>query len=105
MVSDDARAAQLFLTHHLFVRGMALRHAPWPGLTDGIIQQTFVEFLAKSTQWNLDDDIWPLLAAMTCTVALRNWRERARATGRHPKTRKTHPTPGGGTNRTPALRR
>lgn len=78
MVSNDARAAQLFLTHHSFVRGMALRHAPWPGLAEDIIQQTFVEFLAKSAQWNLDEDIRPLLAAMTRTVALRNWREKAR---------------------------
>ena len=78
MVSHDGRAAQLFLANHSFVRGLALRHAPWPGLADDIIQQTFVEFLAKSAQWNLDDDIRPLLAAMTRTVALRNWREKAR---------------------------
>lgn len=51
---------------------------PWPGLAEDIIQQTFVEFLAKSAQWNLDEDIRPLLAAMTRTVALRNWREKAR---------------------------
>jgi RNA polymerase sigma-70 factor (ECF subfamily) len=76
MNSEETRAAQLFLAHHGFVRGLALKHAPWPGLADDIIQQVFLEFARKEKQWNLEADVKPLLATMTRFVALRFWRER-----------------------------
>jgi RNA polymerase sigma-70 factor (ECF subfamily) len=78
MSSDVAKAAQIFLAHAGFVRGLALRHAPYPGLADDVVQQTLVEFLARAGERNLEDDIRPLLSVMTRTIALRLWRERTR---------------------------
>jgi RNA polymerase sigma-70 factor (ECF subfamily) len=78
MESDVTRAAQVFLAHHGFVRGLALRHAPYPGLAEDVVQQALVEFLAKASQWDLSADVRPLLATMTRQVALRLWRERTR---------------------------
>ncbi|HEX8912409.1 MAG TPA: sigma-70 family RNA polymerase sigma factor [Humisphaera sp.] len=79
MQAHETRAAQLFLAHHGFVKGLAVRHAPWPGLAEDVLQQVFVEFMAKAGQWDLEADLRPLLATMTRTVALRHWREKARA--------------------------
>ena len=79
MESHETRAAKAFLAHHAFVKGLALRHAPWPGLAEDILQQVFVEFLAKASRWDLDRDVRPLLAGMTRLVALRHWREKTRA--------------------------
>jgi RNA polymerase sigma-70 factor (ECF subfamily) len=76
MNSDTTRAGQVFLVHHGFVKGLAIKHAPWPGLADDIIQQVFLEFARKEERWNLDSDVRPLLASMTRFVALRYWRER-----------------------------
>jgi RNA polymerase sigma-70 factor, ECF subfamily len=76
MNSENTRAGQVFLAHHGFVKGLALKHAPWPGLANDIIQQVFLEFARKEEQWNLDADVKPLLASMTRLVALRCWRER-----------------------------
>ncbi|QOV92061.1 RNA polymerase sigma factor [Humisphaera borealis] len=78
MKLSEAKAAQAFLAHHGFVKGLALRHAPLPGIADDILQQVFVEFLAKADQWDLDRDVKPLLATMTRTVALRHWRDKTR---------------------------
>ena len=78
MESSETRAAQLFLAHHGFVKGLALRFAPWPGLAEDIVQQVFLEFMAKQSQWDLDRDVRPLLATMTRNVALRHWRQRTR---------------------------
>ena len=78
MKLSEAKAAQAFLSHHGFVKGLALRHAPLPGIADDILQQVFVEFVAKADQWDLDTDVKPLLATMTRTVALRHWREKTR---------------------------
>lgn len=78
MESHETRAARAFLSHHAFVKGLALRHAPWPGLAEDILQQVFVEFLDKAAQWDLKKDARPLLATMTRQVALRHWREKTR---------------------------
>jgi RNA polymerase sigma factor (sigma-70 family) len=78
MESQETRVAQVFLAHHGFVKGLALKHAPWPGLADDILQQVFVEFMAKAGRWDLETDLKPLLATMTRHVALRHWRERTR---------------------------
>lgn len=78
MNSTDTHAARVFLSHHDFVRGVALKYAPWPGLMDDIAQQVFLEFIAKESKWDLTNDARPLLATMTRHVALRLWRERTR---------------------------
>jgi RNA polymerase sigma factor (sigma-70 family) len=75
----EAIAAQAFLSHHSFVKGLALRHAPLPGVADDIVQQVFVEFLSKAASWDLSSDIRPLLATMTRNISLRLWREKTRA--------------------------
>ena len=79
MNPHETQAAQLFLTHHEFVKAMALKHAPWPGLMEDITQQVFLEFLRKESKWDLESDLRPLLATMTRHVALRLWRERTRS--------------------------
>ncbi len=78
MNTQDTRAAQLFLTHHDFVKGIALKYAPWPGLVEDISQQVFLEFMGKEDRWDLEKDLRPLLATMTRHVALRLWRDRTR---------------------------
>ena len=78
MNTHETRAAQLFLTHHDFVKGVALKYAPWPGLMDDITQQVFLEFMGKEARWDLEKDLRPLLATMTRHVAMRLWRDRTR---------------------------
>ena len=77
-MTSQANVAQLVLAHHGFVKSLALRFAPWPGLTDDITQQVFLEFLAKGDKWDLTTDVKPLLATMTQHIALRCWRDRTR---------------------------
>jgi len=74
----ETHAAQVFLSHHDFVKGVALKYAPWPGLMDDITQQVFLEFMAKESKWDLSSDARPLLATMTRHIAMRLWRERTR---------------------------
>lgn len=74
----ETHAAQVFLSHHDFVKGVALKYAPWPGLMDDITQQVFLEFMAKESKWDLSNDARPLLATMTRHIAMRQWRERTR---------------------------
>ena len=78
MTTHETQAAQVFLAHHDFVRGVALKYAPWPGLMEDIAQQVFLEFMAKESQWDLSTDAHPLLATMTRHIAMRQWRERTR---------------------------
>jgi RNA polymerase sigma factor (sigma-70 family) len=78
MNTHETQAAQVFLAHHDFVRGVALKYAPWPGLMEDIAQQVFLEFMAKESQWDLSTDARPLLAMMTRHIAMRQWRERTR---------------------------
>ena len=78
MNPHETQAAQMFLAHHDFVKGVALRHAPWPGLMEDIVQQVFLEFISKESKWDLTKDLRPLLATMTRHVALRQWRERTK---------------------------
>lgn len=66
----------LAATHAGFVRALALRLAPAPGLAEDIAQQVLLEFLTKAAQWDLTADIKPLLAGMTRLVARRTWREK-----------------------------
>jgi RNA polymerase sigma-70 factor (ECF subfamily) len=75
MLSNETKIAQLVLEHHAFVRALAFKLAPWPGLVDDISQQVFFEFLAKQEKWDLEQDLRPLLATMTRHVAARCWRE------------------------------
>jgi RNA polymerase sigma-70 factor (ECF subfamily) len=79
MSEQQARIAEIIQDCGHFVRSLALRLAPAPGLAEDIAQQVFLEFVAKADQWDLDREVKPLLATMTRHVALRCWRERSRA--------------------------
>lgn len=70
--------AKIILEYHDFVRYEAFKAAPYPGVTEDIVQQVFVEFLEKADQWNVDSDLRPLLRKMTQFVAARLWREKSR---------------------------
>ena len=78
MNPEENAAAQAFLAQHAFVRAVANRAAPWPGLADDITQQVFLEYIRKSARWDLTKDLRPLLATMTRMVALRHLREAVR---------------------------
>lgn len=78
MNPTETHAAQVFLAHHDFVKGVALKYAPWPGLMEDITQQVFLEFMNKENRWDLSKDARPLLATMTRHVAMRLWRDRTR---------------------------
>jgi len=78
MNSNETQAAQVFLAHHDFVKGVALKYAPWPGLMEDITQQVFLEFMRKEERWDLTRDARPLLATMTRHVAMRLWRDRTK---------------------------
>ena len=69
---------QLIEANTGFVHALALRLAPAPGLAEDIAQQVFLEFIAKAPQWDLTQDIKPLLAGMTRNVARRCWRDKTR---------------------------
>ena len=71
-------AASAVQTHEPFVRALARKYAPAPGLADDIVQQVFAEFLAKRTEWDFDSDLRPLFHTMTRHVAQRCWREHVR---------------------------
>lgn len=66
----------LFQTHYEFIVGVAYRFAPKPDLIYDIAQQTFVRFVeyAEKKEWNLDEEIKPLIFTMTKSVAFDLWR-------------------------------
>jgi hypothetical protein len=70
MNSEETRAAQIFRAHHGFVKGLAFKHAPWPGFANDIAQQVFGEFAQKETPWDLDSDVKPLLQRLPKTGPL-----------------------------------
>ena len=74
----DALIIDIVQCHGHFVRSLALRLTPVPGLAEDIAQEVFREFVAKAEKWNLESDGKPLLATMTRHVALRWWRKKTR---------------------------
>ncbi len=78
MSVEANRVEGLLVQHGRFVRALALRLAPAPGLAEDVAQQVFLEFLRKSSEWDFSQDLRPLLAVMTRHVANRCWRERMR---------------------------
>jgi RNA polymerase sigma-70 factor (ECF subfamily) len=61
-----------------YIRGLALKLAPSPGLAEDIAQDVFVEILAHAERWDLSRDLKPLFAGITRNVARRVWRDRMR---------------------------
>jgi len=79
MTERDAEIEAALRAHDAFVKALALKLAPVPGLAGDIAQQVFLEFIEKRDQWDLAGDLKPLLAVMTRNVAQRCWRERCKA--------------------------
>ena len=77
MPEPDPTLNRLIEANTGFVHALALRLAPATGLAEDIAQQVFLEFIAKSPQWDLTQDIKPLLAGKTRNVARRAWREKS----------------------------
>lgn len=75
----ENRIVQLFLDHHHFVRGMAVRLAPYPHMADDVVQQVFTELLVGKDKWNTEQDVRPLLATLTRNIAYAAWRQKAKS--------------------------
>ncbi len=71
MRQNEEKAARVFLTYRDFVKELTLRFAPFPGLSEDIFQEVFIEFVSKSEHWNLDEDVRPLLVMLTKRFASR----------------------------------
>ena len=74
----EQTAAALLVKYHRFVFRQARRAMPFPDLAEDVAQQTFVDFLAKADQWDLDRDLRPLLMTMVQRCARSVWRDRAK---------------------------
>ena len=70
---------RLVAAHEPFVRALATKYAPVAGAADDIVQQVFLEFIAKYDTWDTQSDLRPLLHTMTRFVARRYWHERSRS--------------------------
>lgn len=71
MKRQEKQAACHFLEHRDFVKEQALRFAPFPGTSEDIFQEVFIEFVSKAEHWNFDEDVRPLLVLLTRRVAAR----------------------------------
>jgi RNA polymerase sigma-70 factor, ECF subfamily len=70
---------RIVASHEHFVRVLAIKYAPVAGMADDIVQQVFLEFIAKYDAWDTQSDLRPLLHTMTRLVARRCWHERSRS--------------------------
>ncbi len=65
-----------------YIRGLALKLAPSPGLAEDVAQEVFVEILSHPDRWDLSRDPKALFAGITRNVAHRYWRNRMRNASR-----------------------
>jgi RNA polymerase sigma factor (sigma-70 family) len=61
-----------------FVRALALRYAPVPGMADDFVQRVFLEFVRGKERWDLSRPAEPLLAGIARNVGKQMWEERRR---------------------------
>ncbi|MDO5581036.1 MAG: sigma-70 family RNA polymerase sigma factor [Planctomycetia bacterium] len=73
------KAAQLFLKYHYFVEKVAFCAAPSIQLQEDIVNDAFLDFIRKADQWDLDQDVRPLLKRITIISARRYWRDYVRS--------------------------
>lgn len=71
MKRQEKKAACIFLEHRDFVKEQALRFAPFPGTSEDIFQEVFIEFVSKAEHWDFDEDVRPLLVVLTRRMAAR----------------------------------
>ncbi len=74
-MNKQQEASRRFLGYHHFVEVIAFRTAPCRSLQEDIVQDVFIEFVTHAENFELSDDLCPLLARMTKITALRHWRE------------------------------
>lgn len=74
----EERAATLLLRYHGYVFRLARRFAPIQDLAEDIAQQVLADFIGKAEQWDLEQDLRPLLMAMTRRSAQAVWRQQAK---------------------------
>ena len=67
---------RLVKEHQGYVKSLAVKFAPMPGISEDIAQQVFLEFVEHKDTWDLEKDIKPLLAGITRNISLRYWREK-----------------------------
>lgn len=71
-------AAQRFLDEYDFAKRFALYCAPKRELTEDIVNEAFEIFVSRADNWNLEEDVRPILVRLLRTVAARHWREHYR---------------------------
>lgn len=78
MLSDDRidLLSRLFQDRYGLVVGVARRYAPTKDDIDDIVQQVYIEFATGGLKknWDLDQDVGPLLYRITKNTALALWR-------------------------------
>lgn len=69
---DIQELTRLFQEHYGYMFVIARRHAPSPEMILDVIQQVFIDFVqnASKRQWNLEENIAPLLGKMVRDRAL-----------------------------------
>lgn len=77
--SFEKKATTLLMKYHHFVFRQARRAVTFSELAEDVAQQTFVDFLTKADQWDLEKDLRPLLMSMVQRRARAAWRERSKA--------------------------
>lgn len=75
MQFQEKQALQILLSNHDFIRSVAYRCFPFPGMTDDIVQQVYVEILDSRKPLDFTSDIRPFLAKMTENIAHAQWRQ------------------------------
>lgn len=71
----------LFESKYALFVAVARRHAPAPDLVYDIVQQAFLDFLRglQEKNWDLTEDVTPLIVRFVKDRALLSWREKRRA--------------------------
>lgn len=65
----EKKIATLLLRHHGFVFRHARHFVLFPDLAEDVVQQVFIEILSRQEQWDIDQDIRPLLFVITRRTA------------------------------------
>lgn len=73
---DDSAFIDLYRSRYDLILGTAKRYAPDADCVQDIVQQVFIEFAVKGREknWDLEQNVDPLLHQITKNVALWHWR-------------------------------
>lgn len=76
MIDREELLKKIITENSDYVKFLAYKYFPIPGEGDDIAQEVFVDLLKKKDEWDLAENIRPLLAGITRIAAKRRWRER-----------------------------